>query len=101
MTLFEKRCYEALMEVPAGRVNDYASLARLAGYSGAHRAVGNAMNKNPWAPQVPCHRVVRSDGSIGGFASDVSVKIQRLDAEGVLTHKGKIVNFQQKRYPLP
>jgi methylated-DNA-[protein]-cysteine S-methyltransferase len=52
------------------------------------------MNKNPFAPEVPCHRVVKSNGELGGFADDIAVKIKRLQKEGVLVKDGKIVNFQ-------
>ncbi len=60
----------------------------------AHRAVGSAMNKNPFAPKVPCHRVVKSNGEIGGFADDISVKIKRLHKEGVEILNNKVVNFK-------
>ncbi|HIL45351.1 MAG TPA: MGMT family protein, partial [Candidatus Thioglobus sp.] len=60
----------------------------------AHRAVGSAMNKNPFAPIVPCHRVVKSNGELGGFAGDINLKIKRLQEEGVKVSNNKIVNFQ-------
>jgi methylated-DNA-[protein]-cysteine S-methyltransferase len=52
------------------------------------------MNKNPYAPQVPCHRVVKSNGDLGGFATDIKVKIKRLQKEGVVVSDNKIVDFQ-------
>jgi methylated-DNA-[protein]-cysteine S-methyltransferase len=52
------------------------------------------MNKNPFAPEVPCHRVVKSNGELGDFARDIKIKIKRLQKEGVLVKSGKIVNFQ-------
>jgi len=60
----------------------------------AHRAAGNAMNKNPFAPQVPCHRVVKSNGDLGGFGGGSRLKIKRLQEEGVKVSNNKIVNFQ-------
>ncbi|SSC09191.1 Methylated-DNA--protein-cysteine methyltransferase [bacterium endosymbiont of Bathymodiolus sp. 5 South] len=81
-------------KVPAGRVITYGGLAKLINRPNAHRAVGSAMNKNPFAPEVPCHRVVKSNGELGGFADDIAVKIKRLQREGVLVKEGKIVNFQ-------
>jgi methylated-DNA-[protein]-cysteine S-methyltransferase len=60
----------------------------------AHRAVGNAMNKNPFAPEVPCHRVVKSNGDLGGFGGGSRLKIKRLQEEGVKVSNNKIVNFQ-------
>ena len=94
MTKFQSECYEALKKVPKGKVITYAGLARMVGRPKAHRAVGSAMNKNPYAPQVPCHRVVKSNGDLGGFATDIKVKIKRLQKEGVLVSDNKIVDFQ-------
>ncbi len=94
MTKFQSDCYEALKKVPKGKVITYAGLARMVGRPKAHRAVGSAMNKNPYAPQVPCHRVVKSNGDLGGFATDIKVKIKRLQKEGVVVSDNKIVDFQ-------
>ena len=94
MTKFQSECYEALKKVPKGKVISYAGLARMVGRPKAHRAVGSAMNKNPYAPQVPCHRVVKSNGDLGGFATDIKVKIIRLQKEGVVVSDNKIVDFQ-------
>ena len=94
MTKFQSECYEALKKVPKGKVITYAGLAREIGKPKAHRAVGNAMNKNPFAPKVPCHRVVKSNGDLGGFADDINVKIKRLHEEGVDVLNNKIVNFK-------
>jgi methylated-DNA-[protein]-cysteine S-methyltransferase len=94
MTKFQSECYEALKKVPKGKVITYAGLARMVGRPKAHRAVGSAMNKNPYAPQVPCHRVVKSNGDLGGFATDIKVKIKRLQKEGVVVSNNKIVDFQ-------
>ena len=94
MTKFQSECYEALKKVPKGKVITYAGLAREIGKPKAHRAVGNAMNKNPFAPKVPCHRVVKSNGELGGFADDINIKIKRLHEEGVDVLNNKIVNFK-------
>ena len=94
MTSFQSDCYEALKKVPSGKVISYSGLAEIIGRSNAHRAVGNAMNKNPFAPVVPCHRVVKSNGELGGFADDINLKIKRLREEGVEVSNNKIVNFQ-------
>lgn len=94
MTEFQRKCYEALKaKVPKGSVISYGGLAKLVGSPKAYRAVGSAMNKNPFAPEVPCHRVVKSNGEIGGFAGDIAIKIKLLKKEGVETVNGKIVNF--------
>lgn len=61
----------------------YTAVAIAAGRPKASRAVGNILNKNPFAPKVPCHRVIRSDGSIGGFAHGAEKKKALLKAEGI------------------
>ena len=76
----------------------YAGLAKMIGRPRAHRAVGSAMNKNPFAPEVPCHRVVKSNGDLGGCADDISVKIKRLQEEGVLISGNKVVDFDKVRF---
>jgi len=88
--------YEILMKVPRGRVTTYKELGRVSGYH--QRAVGKLMNVNPYAPRVPCHRVVMSDGKIGGFDGGVSKKIAILKKEGVLVKREKIVDFEKKFY---
>lgn len=79
---FNERCYEVLRKVPKGKVTTYKAIAEKIGTK-AYRAVGNAMNKNPYAPKVPCHRVINSNGDIGGFASGVKNKISLLKKEGI------------------
>ena len=94
MTSFQSQCYKALKKVPRGKVITYGGLAEMIGRPKAHRAVGSAMNKNPFAPKVPCHRVVKSNGDLGGFSIDTKVKIKRLQEEGVMVSNNKIVDFQ-------
>ena len=86
---FNERCYSILRKVPKGKVTTYKEIAK-ALKTKAYRAVGNAMNKNPYAPKVPCHRVISSDGSLGGFASGPKKKIAMLKKEGVPVIAGKI-----------
>ena len=88
-TIFQKAVWEATRRVPKGKVTTYAAIAKLIGRPRAVRAVGNALNKNPYAPQVPCHRVVKSDGSLGGFAGGVKNKKQILEKEGVKIKNNK------------
>ena len=66
ITEFQRKVYLALLEVPSGETISYGELARRIGCRSA-QAVGQALKKNPFAPEVPCHRVIASDGSIGGF----------------------------------
>lgn len=86
---FNEKCYQLLSKVPKGRVTTYKALAEALGTK-AYRAVGNAMNKNPYAPKVPCHRVVKSSGEIGGFVSGTSNKIKMLRKEGIKIENNKI-----------
>ncbi len=79
---FNEKCYALLRKVPRGKVTTYKALA-LALDTKAYRAVGNAMNKNPYAPQVPCHRVINADGNLGGFATGIKNKISMLKEEGI------------------
>lgn len=67
-----------------GETRSYAWVAREIGKPKAARAVGSALNRNPFAPEVPCHRVIRSDGSIGGFAQGTEQKREMLKREGAL-----------------
>jgi O-6-methylguanine DNA methyltransferase len=82
-TPFERAVMEKAREIPPGKVATYATLAKAAGYPGAARAVGNVMAKNPFPIIVPCHRVVRSDLRVGGYAYGGEVKRRLLRAEGV------------------
>jgi len=86
---FNERCYQILKQVPKGKVTTYKALAKKL-KSKAYRAVGNAMNKNPDAPKTPCHRVINSDGNLGGFASGIKNKIKLLKSEGIEIKNNKI-----------
>ncbi len=89
MVAFNERCYALLRKVPTGKVTTYKALAEKLNTK-AYRAVGNAMNKNPYAPEVPCHRVVGSDGSLTGFAHGLDEKARMLRAEGIKIDNGKV-----------
>jgi O-6-methylguanine DNA methyltransferase len=95
ITQFEKSVYDACRKIPKGRVSTYAEIARHIKKSKSARAVGNALNKNPFAPEVSCHRVVRSDGAVGGFAFGGKKKVNLLKKEGVKIEKGKLVDFRK------
>ncbi len=84
ITPFQKSVYDAVRKIPKGEKMTYAQVAAAIGRPRAARAVGNALNKNPFAPEVPCHRVIRSDGSTGGFAFGRKKKIQLLKKEGAI-----------------
>jgi methylated-DNA-[protein]-cysteine S-methyltransferase len=89
---FAARVYAALKRIPRGRVITYAALARRVGCR-SPRAIGQALRANPFAPEVPCHRVIASDFSSGGFAGQTAGpqlrrKLRMLASEGVLFRNG-------------
>ena len=81
-TAFQEAVWRELCRIPAGETRSYAAIAAAVGQPGATRAVGTANGANPIAVLVPCHRVIRSDGSLGGYAGGVDRKRKLLAAEG-------------------
>jgi len=81
-TTFQLKVWKALLSIPQGSVTTYGDLALLIGCPKAVRAVGNAVGKNPVSLLIPCHRVIRSDGSIGGYHWGVGRKKRILEWEG-------------------
>ncbi|KGO77395.1 Winged helix-turn-helix transcription repressor DNA-binding [Penicillium italicum] len=100
LTPYRRRVYRTLLSVPPGRWTTYSAMATYLGSSA--RAVGNAMRSNPFAPEVPCHRVLAADGSLGGYKGEWKVdahkagggfceeKRLRLEEEGVVFLDGKV-----------
>jgi AraC family transcriptional regulator of adaptative response/methylated-DNA-[protein]-cysteine methyltransferase len=80
-TAFQQQVWRALQKIPAGRTRSYADVARSIGHPGAVRAVGSACGANPTALVVPCHRVVRTDGALGGYRWGLDRKRQLLESE--------------------
>ena len=78
---FSRKVLDALQSIPFGKTASYKEIACLAGSPHAARAVGMACHRNPFPLLIPCHRVVRSDGSIGGFAADLEIKRRLLKFE--------------------
>ena len=83
-TDFQLRCWRALLEIPYGETITYAELARRVGSPRGFRAVGMANHDNPVAIVVPCHRVLASDGSLGGYGGGLEIKRALLELEGAL-----------------
>ena len=94
---FAQRCYDLLKRIPEGKVTTYGVLAKKLGCKGA-RAVGQCVGANPFAPEVPCHRVVCSDGSLGGYSGGLRKKVSLLAKEGVPVKNGKVSNFTDRFY---
>ena len=91
MTSFREKVYKVAAKIPRGRVMSYKEVARKAGSPRAYRAVGNILHKNPNPQKVFCHRVIRSDGKIGGYAKGTKAKTAILKKEGVKIKNGKII----------
>ena len=84
-TKFQQKVWTYLRKIPRGSVKTYSQVAKDIGKPLAVRAVANAIGKNPYAPKIPCHRVIRSDGSLGGYSGKGGVKTKRflLKKEGI------------------
>ena len=84
-TKFQQKVWTYLRKIPRGSVKTYSQVAKGIGKPFAVRAVANAIGKNPFAPKIPCHRVIRSDGSLGGYSGKGGLKKKRflLKKEGI------------------
>jgi methylated-DNA-[protein]-cysteine S-methyltransferase len=80
-TAFEKKVWDILGEVPYGETRTYKWLAERIGKPRAFRAVGRALGKNPIPIVVPCHRIIESDGTLGGYSSGIDIKRRLLEME--------------------
>ena len=82
---FQLKVWSYLRKIPRGRVKTYSQVAKAIRRPLGVRAVANAIGKNPYAPKIPCHRVIRSDGSLGGYSGKGGVKTKRflLQKEGI------------------
>ncbi len=83
-TEFQRKVLEATREIPYGKTASYGDIAKKIGRPRAYRAVGNALNKNRTSIVIPCHRIIHSDGGLGGFGGDLETKRRLLRLEGVL-----------------
>jgi len=90
MTEFEKRVYNVVKKIPCGKVLTYKQVAVKLDNAGFARAVGNALNKNR-DEEVPCHRVIRSDGEVGGYAHGTDKKMVILKKEGIKIKNSSVV----------
>ena len=82
-SVFEKKVWNAARSIPYGKTLSHGGIAEICGNPGAGRAVGNALGKNPVIIIVPCHRVIKSDGSPGGFSAGPGLKKKLLSIEGI------------------
>ena len=84
-TKFQVKVWKYLKKIPPGSLKTYSQVAKGIGKTLAVRAVASAIGKNPYSPQIPCHRVIRSDGSIGGYSGKGGIKTKKflLKKEGI------------------
>jgi methylated-DNA-[protein]-cysteine S-methyltransferase len=97
MKNIKQNCYDLLKKIPKGKVTTYKIIADKLGTK-AYRGIGQIIGANPDAPRVPCHRVVKSNGDLSGYAFGVDKKIALLKQEGIEIENGKIKNFSDVIY---
>ena len=90
MSSFAERVYAETRKIPRGSVATYGDIARAVGAPGASRAVGTALGNNPDTDKTPCHRVVRANGEVGGYAFGPKEKIRLLEREGIPISDGVV-----------
>ena len=95
---YDESVYRVLMQVPRGKVTTYKLIAVALGKPGSSRAVGNALGRNPDPDGPPCYRVIKSDGSIGGYAGGIQEKIRRLRADGIGVKGGRVLDVEKKLF---
>jgi methylated-DNA-[protein]-cysteine S-methyltransferase len=101
-SLFQRRVLFAEAQIPRGRVGTYGGISKYLGIPEGSRAVGSALARNPFPIFIPCHRAVRSDGSIGGYQGGRGMKIALLKMEGVAVKpQGRITRLKDHLHPYP
>ena len=91
----DKKIYKKLLQVPSGKITTYGELSRAIGLKNGQRVIGRVMKNNPFPVIVPCHRVVKSNREIGGYAFGVDIKRSMLTKEGICIKNNKIENFEK------
>ncbi len=94
----EEKIYWKLLQVPVGYVTTYGDLAKAIHLKNGQRFVGQTMKKNPFPVIIPCHRVVKSDGTVGGYAYGTKIKKHMLVEEGLEINNNKISNFKKNLF---
>jgi len=98
MTTFNSEVWQLLKKIPKGKVTTYGKIAIALQKPHAARAVGNACNRNHNAPIIPCHRVVKGTGELGGYANGKQQKIKLLELEGLQIKNNRILDFEDKLF---
>jgi len=96
---FQEKVWQLMKKIPKGKVTTYRIIAHKM-RTNAYRAVGTGVKNNPYAPKIPCHRVVKSDGGIGFYSGKggVRTKIRLLRREGIKIKRKRIVDFKKVLY---
>jgi len=98
MENIKAKVLELVKMVPKGKVTTYREIARKLGNPGLARAVGNALKKNEFLVIIPCHRVVKSDGQLGGYVNGVDKKLHLLLNEGIKIVDNKVANLRESLF---
>jgi len=96
--ILSTKVYKKLLQVPEGKITTYSDLAKAVGLKNGQRVIGTIMKKNPFPIIVPCHRVVKSNGKIGGYVYGERVKSQILAREGIKIKAGRIMDFDKEKF---
>jgi methylated-DNA-[protein]-cysteine S-methyltransferase len=95
--IVDQDVYVLLSKIPSGKVSTYGDIARALGHPKAARAIGRIIANNPNPISIPCHRVVKSNGEIGGFAYGEQMKREILEKEGIKFQNRIVENFEEQR----
>lgn len=93
----DQEVYDLLSKIPPGKISTYGDIAKALGHPKAARAIGRIIANNPNPISVPCHRVVKSNGEIGGYAYGEQRKREILEMEGIKFQKRIVENFEEQR----
>ena len=96
-TKFQIKVWKYLRKIPKGSIKNYSEVAKALGNPLAVRAVANAIGKNPYPPKIPCHRVIRSDGSLGGYSGKGGVKTKKKLLASLKTQIGLLASLSTTR----
>ena len=92
----KKLIWKALQEISQGKVVTYGSLAKR--FNTSPQAIGSILHSNKHPEKIPCYKVVKSDGSLGGYSLGINKKIEKLAKDGIIVSKGKVVSFESVIY---
>ena len=99
MKPFQQKVLDLCKKIPKGRITTYKIIGKKLGKRGqVYRAVGRALHDNKTPVKIPCHRVISSNGSIGGYSRGIKKKIALLKKEGIQVKNNKIINFKEKLF---